>query len=172
MFRTLTAALLVAPLAGPAPAETHQMQGFTAQVSGADGDISGTVDITPTASGVMLVAIDLAGVPAGEHAVHIHETGDCSSADFKSAGGHLAGDAKHGVMVEGGPHPGDLPNATVGADGVLKVGHFNERLTAEQLSDADGAAFIVHAGADDYESQPSGAAGDRIACGVFGKSGL
>lgn len=172
IFRTLTAALLIAPLGGLALADSHKMQGFTAEVSGADNDISGSVDIQPTASGVMMVTIDLSGVPAGEHGVHIHETGDCSAADFKSAGGHLAGDAKHGVMVEGGPHPGDLPNATVGEDGMLKVSHFNERLTAEQLSDEDGAAFIVHSGADDYESQPSGAAGSRIACGVFEKAGM
>ncbi|MGK7652528.1 superoxide dismutase family protein [Roseovarius sp. B08] len=151
----------------PALADTDQGNGFTAQVEGPDDAITGTVRITPTASGVMLVSVDLEGVPAGTHGIHIHETGDCSASDFKSAGGHLAGDAKHGVLVEGGPHPGDLPNAEVGDDGRLVVNHFNERLTAEQLTDDDGAAFIVHSGADDYESQPSGDAGSRIACGVF-----
>ncbi|KRS12255.1 superoxide dismutase [Roseovarius atlanticus] len=151
----------------PALADADQDKGFAAQVEGSEDAITGTVRITPTASGVMRVSVDLEGVPAGPHGIHIHETGDCSASDFKSAGGHVAGDAKHGVSVEGGPHPGDLPNAEVGSDEKLVVTHFNERLTADHLTDDDGAAFIVHSGADDYESQPAGDAGARIACGVF-----
>ena len=33
--------------------------------------------------------------------------------------------------------------------------------------DINGRALIVHAGADDYSSQPAGNAGARVACGVI-----
>ena len=36
-----------------------------------------------------------------------------------------------------------------------------------QIFDADGTAVVVHAMADDYKTDPSGAAGDRVACGVL-----
>ncbi len=154
------------PLTGPAFSAAHSAEIMIAEVVSNDG-VAGTVSLTPTASGVTIVTIDLTGVSSGEHGVHIHETGDCSSADYKSAGGHLANGKEHGVMVEGGPHPGDMPNVFVGDDGVLKVTVFKHDLTLELLGDDDGAGFIVHAGADDYASQPAGDAGARIACAVL-----
>tara|TARA_Y100001001_G_scaffold152137_1_gene164459 strand:- start:80 stop:436 length:357 start_codon:yes stop_codon:yes gene_type:complete len=115
-----------------------------------------------------LVQIEVRGVPAGTHAVHLHETGDCSGDDFKSAGGHIAGGKDHGVLVEGGPHPGDMPNMIVGDKGVMKEEVFLDMIDIDaMIKDKDGAAFIIHSGADDYQSQPSGDAGSRIACGVF-----
>ena len=87
-YISLLAAVML-PLAGPAFAAPTD-QAMTADVTSNEG-ISGTVSVAPEASGVMVVHIDLTGVPAGEHGVHIHETGDCSAADFSSAGGHLAG---------------------------------------------------------------------------------
>ena len=81
-----------------AQAEGH-MQTASAQVAGNSDDISGTVSLNTTASGRTLVKIDATGVPAGTHGVHLHETGDCSADDFKSAGGHIAGDHQHGVLV-------------------------------------------------------------------------
>lgn len=163
----LIAAVLMAPQAAPALADSHMAQKFTAEVTGQDEQITGTVEITPTASGEMMIEIDVNGIPLGTHAVHLHETGDCSGADYKTAGGHIAGDAQHGVLVEDGPHPGDLPNAEVGMDGRIHVTYFNGHLKPEHLTDEDGAAFVIHSGADDYESQPAGDAGDRIACGVI-----
>jgi Cu-Zn family superoxide dismutase len=115
----------------------------------------------------MVVKIDLTGVPAGVHGVHLHEIGDCYASDFTSAAGHLANGMPHGVMVESGPHPGDMPNAIVGEDSVLSVTYFKTDLTHELLMDDDGAGFIVHAGADDYSSQPAGDAGSHIACAVL-----
>nr|WP_299365597.1 superoxide dismutase family protein [uncultured Paracoccus sp.] len=41
--------------------------------------------------------------------------------DFKSAGGHFAGGKEHGILNAAGPHPGDMPNFTVGADGMAKM---------------------------------------------------
>ncbi|MCR8827658.1 superoxide dismutase family protein [Pseudosulfitobacter koreensis] len=166
LTKTLLATTLCLPLALPAFAEGHMSPDAVADVQGPE--ISGTVGLNNTLSGRTLVQIDLSGVPEGVHGVHLHETGDCSAPDFTSAGGHIAGDQMHGVLAENGPHPGDMPNMTVGADGVLKADVFLELLDMESMiMDGDGAAFIVHSGADDYTSQPSGDAGSRIACGVF-----
>lgn len=139
-----------------------------AEVHDRSGTTVGEVTATGTPSGRVILSIALSDLPPGLHGVHIHETGDCSAEDFTSAGGHLAGDASHGVLSEDGPHPGDLPNLTVAADGSATVEYFSPDLDIDRdLLDADGAAFIVHSGSDDYSSQPSGNAGERIACGVF-----
>lgn len=165
MFRLLTALLVAAT---PAMAADNAKQSATAEVADRDGNALGTVSVQATASGTALVTVSLEGLPEGTHGIHLHETGDCSADDFTSAGGHIAGGAAHGVEAGGGPHPGDLPNAVVGPDGTVKLQIFNSRLDIEaMLMDEDGAAFIAHSGADDYTSQPSGAAGERIACGEF-----
>jgi len=166
----LAGAVLLA--AAPALAEQHMPDEptpvATATVAGADGAELGTVSVASTPSGTAVVTLELSGVPEGSHGIHLHETGDCSASDFTSAGGHIAADAQHGVLVEGGPHPGDLPNVTVGADGNLTLELFNPLLEVEaMLMDEDGAAFIIHDGPDDYASQPAGDAGSRVACGVF-----
>ncbi|WP_299564299.1 superoxide dismutase family protein [uncultured Sulfitobacter sp.] len=161
-MKTLTAAILVAGLAAPA----LQAAEVSADVTDRDGNRLGAVRVHDTPSGVAVATLTLNSVPAGIHAVHLHETGDCSASDFKSAGGHVAGDRAHGVMTEDGPHPGDMPNLTVKSDGVGEVEVFLPFLNvSEHLLDEDGAAFVIHEGVDDYESQPAGDAGERIACG-------
>ena len=111
--------------------------------------------------------LDLGNLSEGVRAVHIHETGTCEGPTFESAGGHLAGGRAHGAHSPEGMHPGDLPNVTVAPDGTVKVEFFKADLTMDEVMDADGSAFVVHTGEDDYTSQPSGDAGDRLACGVF-----
>ncbi len=167
-YMSLIAALTITPAAAVAEAHLETML-MTAQVAGTDGTAMGSAMVTPTESGVALLSLDLVGLPAGSHAIHVHETGDCSAADFTSAGGHLADGHEHGVRAANGPHPGDFPNIMVGEDGTATFEFFNPMLTPEMMNDDDGSAFIVHAGTDDYISQPAGAAGDRIACGVFGE---
>ncbi len=142
-----------------------------ADVQDSDGNMIGTVYLTDQASGQALVLVSLNNLPDGTHAVHIHETGDCSADDFSSAGGHVAGDAKHGINYADGPHPGDLPNIVVIPGAPVNVSYFNPDLDIEgDVLDEDGAAFVVHSGPDDYVSQPAGDAGDRIACGVFART--
>ena len=160
------AAGAVLPLA--ALAEQHTaMQPVTADIMGADGASIGSIEIMPTASGTNHITITAEGIEPGVHGIHLHETGTCEG-DFSSAGGHIAGDAQHGVNVEGGPHPGDLPNAHVGEDGMLAVEVFSDAFDiGEHLMDADGSAFIIHSGPDDYESQPSGDSGSRVGCAVL-----
>lgn len=132
--------------------------------------IDGTVTMTETASGAVLVELEATGVPEGMHGFHVHETGACEG-DFESAGGHLALDLEHGVKADGGPHPGDLPNVYAGPEGTVRAEFFTRSFTlstegAQRLLDDDGSAVILHAGADDYSTQPAGDAGARIACGV------
>jgi Cu-Zn family superoxide dismutase len=136
------------------------------------GDTIGTGTLIETPNGV-LIRVEIANLPPGLHGFHIHEVGKCDgSGGFESAGGHYnPGGKQHGYMVEGGPHAGDMPNQTVGQDGKLLAEVFNPNVTfgndGPTLFDQDGSAIIVHATADDYRSQPSGGAGNRLACGVI-----
>jgi Cu-Zn family superoxide dismutase len=153
-----------------ATAETERM---TARLATAGGEDVGTVSFERTPSGLTRVVVDVAGLPAGTRAMHVHETGVCDPATgFSSAGGHYAAGMAHGVGSEGGPHPGDFPNLEIPAGGAVKVEFFTDRIDVgangeHPLADGDGSAVVIHAGADDYVSQPAGNAGDRIACGVI-----
>jgi len=136
----------------------------------ASGKEVGAATFTVTPSGV-LISLDLTAVPPGEHGFHVHTTGKCEPPDFKSAGPHFNPDqTKHGFMTPEGPHAGDLPNLHVPADGKLQVEVLEPNVTLSgeaPLLDADGSALVIHAGADDYKTDPAGNSGDRIACGVI-----
>ena len=142
-----------------------------APVKDAAGKDVGTVELTQTAHGVLL-KLSLKGIPAGEHAFHIHAVGKCEP-PFTSAGGHFnPASKKHGMAAADGPHAGDMPNLHVPASGELVVEIANPAITLAKgqpnsVFDADGSAIIVHAGVDDYKTDPTGNAGDRIACGVI-----
>jgi Cu-Zn family superoxide dismutase len=142
----------------------------SAVLKDASGKDVGKATLTVTPSGV-LVSLDLAAVPAGEHAFHIHAVGKCEPPDFKSAGPHFNPDeTKHGLLNPEGPHAGDIPNLHVPADGKLQVEILDPPVTLSPVAallDADGAALVIHAAADDYKTDPAGNAGDRIACGVI-----
>ncbi|WP_299359094.1 superoxide dismutase family protein [uncultured Paracoccus sp.] len=138
-----------------------------ALLKGADGTEHGSVTASDTASGALHVILHLSSLPDGPHAVHIHETGKCEGPTFESAGGHLAGDKDHGAFSPNGMHPGDLPNVDAADGGAVNQEFFLQDVTLSDVMNDDGGAFIVHAGTDDYTSQPAGNAGDRIACGVF-----
>lgn len=136
-----------------------------------DGKTIGSATLIETPNG-LLISAELEGLPPGVLGFHIHEVGRCEGATgFESAGGHYnPRGARHGYMVDGGPHAGDMPNQTVEPSGKLKAEVFNPHVTftggQAPLFDQDGSAIVVHSTADDYRSQPSGNAGSRIACGV------
>jgi superoxide dismutase, Cu-Zn family len=144
-----------------------------AMLKDANGRDAGSVSFTQTPVGVLL-QLSLSGVPAGEHAFHIHATGKCEPPKFESAGGHFnPGNAHHGIM-SGPGHAGDMPNLHVPASGSLDVEVLNIAITLEKdkpnsLFHPGGTAIVIHAGKDDYASDPAGKAGDRIICGVIGE---
>jgi Cu-Zn family superoxide dismutase len=107
---------------------------------------------------------------SGVHALHVHEIGDCSAPDGSSAGGHWNPMGhEHGKWGEGSFHLGDVGNITIGEDGEGTLSFSSEHWTMGTGADNDvmGKALIVHAGVDDFTTQPTGAAGKRIACGVI-----
>jgi Cu-Zn family superoxide dismutase len=141
----------------------------TASILDRTGRRVGLVTLTATPSGT-LVNAEFTGLPAGVHGFHIHAVGKCEP-PFDSAGPHFnPGATKHGLAVGPG-HAGDLPNLFVPDTGRVHVEYFSAGLNigegAGSVFDADGAALVVHATADDYKTDPSGASGERIACGVL-----
>lgn len=140
-----------------------------AQMMNQDGASAGKVTLHATPQGTLLHA-RLQNLPAGAHAFHVHAIGKCEG-PFKSAGGHFNPAGKsHGILSAGGMHAGDMPNIHVPASGNLEIEVLNTQVRLDSsLFDDDGAAIVIHAGGDDYTSDPAGAAGPRIACGVIGK---
>jgi len=132
---------------------------------------SGTLTLTPTQNGVRIEG-KIEGLVAGKHGFHVHETGDCSAADFKSAGPHFNPEGvDHGGPGTATHHAGDFGNIEAGADGVAKIDATIPFVTLEEGAKASilGRAVVLHEKADDLSSQPAGDAGARIACGVIAK---
>ena len=125
---------LIAPLCATllSTASAFAQDSVSVELAGTDGRTLGEATLTAVPSGVLIEA-ELNGLSPGEHGFHLHEIGLCEAdEDFKSAGGHLAGDRKHGLLVEGGPHPGDMPNLHVPDSGTLHVEVLNTLVTLSQ----------------------------------------
>lgn len=133
----------------------------------ATGSEAGRATVTEVAGGVR-VTLDARGLPPGTHGAHLHAIGLCDAPGFAGAGPHWnPTERHHGAMNPQGPHGGDLPNLIVGSDGRGTLGVTLPGATVAALLDSDGAAMVVHAGADDLMTDPAGNSGGRIACGVF-----
>lgn len=142
-----------------------------AKLAAGDGSPGGTVTVTQAGDGLH-VLVKAQGLTPGIHAVHIHTTGVCTGPDFTSAGGHWNPTGhQHGKDNPQGMHMGDMPNMLAGSDGagemeyVVHGGMISGGATP--MLDADGAAVVIHAQADDNKSDPAGNAGGRVACGVL-----
>jgi Cu-Zn family superoxide dismutase len=136
------------------------------------GDDAGAATFKESKDGKELtISVKLKGLPIGEHAVHIHANPVCDAPDFKGAGGHFNPESKqHGMDNPMGHHAGDMPkNVTVGEDhtgeATFKVDYLT--LAAGDPKSVLGHSIMVHEKADDMKTDPTGNAGNRIACGVI-----
>lgn len=189
----------VAVAANVQPARGAAKGALSATLKGADGRTVGTAKLTPGRNGRYEVRIALSGLTPGFHGVHIHQTGVCeadakdpagAAAPFSTAGPHLKSDPAQ----THGAHAADLPPALVMRNGTAMARVVTDRLTAKDILDADGSAFMVHVGADNSANIPpryhahtpdassttfgpdavtlaTGDAGGRAACGVLRRSG-
>jgi Cu-Zn family superoxide dismutase len=136
-----------------------------------DSNVSGTLTFTEINGKVMMKATIKGLTPGGTNAIHIHENGDCSSDDGTSAGGHWNPSSHdHGKWKEGDFHSGDIGNLEADENGVATIEKESDFWAIngdDETKNIVGKGIIVHAGVDDFKSQPSGAAGARIACGVI-----
>ena len=155
----------------PAEAEAAEAKQVVANIkSKDDSGVTGKAIFTYE-DGHARLHVEIENASPGEHAFHIHETGDCSSDDGSSDGGHWNPTAvDHGKWGGADPfHLGDIGNITVGEDGIgtfdLVTGLWS--IGTGEDNDVAGKAVILHEGADDFTSQPTGSAGGRIGCGVI-----
>jgi Cu-Zn family superoxide dismutase len=158
------AAAAAAQTATP-PAVNHAIAVLT---PAKDGKVGGTIHFMKTAGGVK-VSGTVTGLAPGAHGFHVHEFGDCSAADFTSAGGHFnpAGNP-HGSPKDAKRHEGDLGNIEAGADGSATIDYTDAALGFEGAQSILGRGVIVHANPDDFKTQPTGNAGGRVACAAIG----
>jgi Cu-Zn family superoxide dismutase len=128
--------------------------------------VAGTLTFTEEAGGVRITG-DITGLTPGDHGMHLHAIGDCSAPDGSSAGDHWNPDSvAHGSPDAMPHHAGDLGNVTADAGGNARIDRLQAGLTLQGDKGVVGRSVVVHAGADDMTTQPSGASGARVACGV------
>jgi superoxide dismutase, Cu-Zn family len=133
-----------------------------------DSKVAGKVTFVKQASGIEM-KVEVTGLTPGEHGFHIHEWGDCSSADGMSTGGHYnPTNHPHAGPEAAERHAGDFGNITADASGKATLSRIDKMLALDGPNSIIGRAIVVHAGRDDLTSQPSGNAGGRIGCGVIG----
>ena len=131
---------------------------------------TGVVTFKSVDRGQVEIDAQLTGLPPNsKHAIHIHQYGDLTSKDGKSAGDHYNPmHHPHALPDKENRHAGDFGNLE--SD---QSGNANFKLTVDNISLAGrlnpiiGRGVVVHAKPDDG-SQPTGNAGDRLAVGVIG----
>ena len=158
------------------PASAYAAETASGTLIGSDGSAHGTVQVTAAPKGVIL-RIQAQGLAPGWHGTHFHEKGECTPPKFTSAGVHVHSvmPMVHGLLNDKANDAGDLPNIFVNADGTATVELYSTMVSLKPgggervplLKTADGASLVIHANPDDYQTQPIGGSGDRIACAVL-----
>ena len=137
----------------------------------AGGKSIGTVQLHQDAAGVVLVRVDAAGIPAGAHGMHIHQTGKCEGPRLRRRAATSTRRTRSTARFADGAHGGDLAQIPLAFDGsgIHQATTDRVSLTAGPLNiaDADGSALVIHATADDQLTDPTGNSGGRIACAVL-----
>ena len=170
----LAATLVALILAGLAQA-AEPVKKQTVELKDAKGNSVGSASIKTSGKGVE-VKLEVKNLPPGQHALHFHQSAKCDPPDFHSAGPHFNPDKReHGFLNPKGHHNGDMANFTVKPDGTAKTTIKNADVVLGTGSEANslfangGTALMIHAKPDDMKTDPTGNAGDRIACGVITK---
>jgi len=170
----------VAPAPAPAPApsaspEVKVTESYFARTK------SAVATLSPSAtSGVTGIAVFTGGgnsvdvrvmaaglLPGSIHGFHVHEVGNCASADFMSAGDHFNPTHKPHGPQDKPHHAGDMPSLLADTTGRIDARFTLEGVTLGGVDGFVGRSVILHASADNFDAQPSGNAGARIACGVI-----
>ena len=136
----------------------------------ADGSAAGTATLVRVGD-TLALRVSASGLADGQHGFHLHTAGRCEAPAFTSAGGHLnPANRQHGLQSPSGAHLGDMRNLEV-SGGAVRNARIDVQgpadATLASIFDTDGTAVIIHARADDYVTDPTGNAGDRLACGVL-----
>jgi len=173
-MKTMVIGGLVAAIAFAAPdaALAKGAKASAALESRSGSSVTGKVTFTQHGAKVAMKVV-VNGLTPGEHAIHLHDKGDCSAPDAASAGGHWNPTSEdHGKWGHAPFHHGDIGNLVADAKGtaVLTVESDLWTIGDGKPSDVVGHAVVVHAKEDDFTTQPTGNAGGRVACGVIQKS--
>ena len=136
--------------------------------SAANSQVQGAVLFEKADKGIKITA-DISGLTPGKHGFHIHEFGDCSSADYMSAGPHfmISGES-HGAPSDQMSHKGDLGNLVADSTGKAHLEWIDPNISFTGPNSILGRSVIVHEKEDDLKTQPTGNSGARIACGTIG----
>ncbi|MGV3742767.1 MAG: superoxide dismutase family protein [Burkholderiaceae bacterium] len=152
----------------------HSSMGTQARASleaRSGSSVSGQVNLQEAKDKVRVTAKVSGLKPNSEHGFHVHEKGDCSAPDATSAGGHFNPDGQaHGHHGQAKRHAGDMPNLVANDKGEASASFDVAGVRLDEGKHGIlNRAIVVHANPDDYQSQPAGNAGGRIACGLIRK---
>jgi Cu-Zn family superoxide dismutase len=168
-------AMLVVLLAAGLGADlgAQQLPTAVARLIDRHGREVGVVQLQETPVKGVLIRIEVTGLSAGSHGIHIHSVGRCEGPSFESAGEHFnPRNHSHGARSPNGMHAGDLINLEVPGPGRMEAERLARGVTLasgllNSLVDEDGSAIVIHENGDDNVTQPSGNAGARVVCGVI-----
>lgn len=159
----------IAVLIGSAILLSASANAATAKLVTAPGQkIKGEIQFKDTSTGIEVSANVQGLAPGAVHAIHIHENGKCDGPSFESAGNHFNPTKEpHAHLAAKQHHLGDLGNIVADKNGTAKLDLVMSRAKFSDETSPLNKAVVVHAKPDDLRSQPSGEAGDRIACGII-----